>query len=210
MGGSESKHGEIALVSQVEGICATEARFCLPHPVHLRLREKYFSFSGDDFKVSDPNTGVVYFQCEGKAFSLREKKVLLDNVGHPICNLKEALFTLSDRFTLYAGNDSDKQICKIQTQLNFLKAKVSVAFADAVTGAQRYIVLKGDWRSKSCVIFWGEPKSGGIPIAKVYRPTVGRSLLLDKQDYYLEVVPGVDIALMVMLCIALDEHAKDN
>lgn len=153
---------------------------------------------------------MIYFQCEGKAFSLREKKVLLDNVGHPVCNLKEALFTLSDRFTLYAGQNSDQMICKIQTQLNFMKAKVSTAFVDKISGGQRYIVLKGDWLSKSCIIYLGEPKSGGIPIGKVYRPTLGRNLLLDKQDYYLDIAPGVDIALMVILCIALDEHAKDN
>jgi len=67
-----------------------------------------WSFSGDDFKISDPTDGTVYFRCAGKAFSLREKKTLLDNMGQPVLNMKEGLMTFTDKFTIYAGNTSDK------------------------------------------------------------------------------------------------------
>lgn len=91
--GADQSAFEQPLYPQQIRICATEPRFCLPQNVQLRLREKFFSFSGDDFKISDAvNTSIVYFQCEGRAFSLREKKVLRDNMGVPVLNMKEKLF----------------------------------------------------------------------------------------------------------------------
>jgi uncharacterized protein YxjI len=210
MGADLSHFENLQLQPMPEPICATEPRFCLPNPVQLRLREKYFSLSGDDFKISDANSGVVYFQCQGKYFSLREKKVLRDNMGVPVLNLKDQLISFTDKYKVYAGDSSDRQICKFNSQITFLKAKLSTSFVDVMTGRQRYVVLKGDWRDKRCVIYLGEPKQGGIPLAKIYRPLSGRTWMLGVDDYILEVAPGVDIALMVIMCIALDEHARDK
>lgn len=191
-------------------ICATEPRFCLPQNVQLRLREKLMSFSGDDFKITDAaNSAVVYFQVQGRVFSLREKKVLRDNMGVPVANMKEHLISFTPTFTVYAGDHSDRELCKFVSKFTFLKAKLSTHFNDVVTGVPHQIVLKGDWREKRCVVYMGEPKQGGVPIARVFRPLTGRSLLLGQQDYIVEISAGVDIALVVIMCIALDEHSKD-
>jgi len=210
MGADVSAFENLQLQPSAEPICATEPRFCLPHPVQLRLREKYFSFSGDDFKISDASTGVVYFQCKGKVLSIRDKKVLLDNQGVPVLNLQDKLLAFTDKYRVYAGSDSTRQICKFNSQITFLKAKISTSFTDIVTGRPRYLVLKGDWRDKRCVVYLGEPKQGGIPIGKIFRPLTGRTWALGVDDYILEIAPGVDIALMVIMCIALDEHQRDN
>ena len=58
MGAEPSKYNE-PLQPQPAPIWAIERRFCVPQPVTLRLREKFLSFSGDDFKISDANTGQV-------------------------------------------------------------------------------------------------------------------------------------------------------
>ena len=209
MGADQSRYDE-PLVPQMEPICAIEPRFCLQTSVQLRLREKISSFSGDDFKVTDAATGVVYFQIRGKVFSLREKKVLYDNAGVPVLNLKEAMWSWTDKFTVFAVDHSDRQNCKFRTRRTFLKAKISTTFTDAITGRPRLVVLKGNWRDKKCVVFLGEPKQGGIPIAKVYRPLTGRSFLFGVDDYIIEVAPGVDVSLMVIMCICLDESQRDN
>jgi len=200
---------EIQLQPSTEAICATEARFCLPNSVTLKLREKFFSLSGDDFKISCATTGTPYFQCQGKVFSLREKKTIRDNAGVPVANFKEQLISLTDKFNVYAGDKSETKICKCSARFTFLKAKLTSEFQDVVTGKSRFLVLKGDWRDKRCVIYWGEPKQGGVPIAKIFRPLSLRSHFLETDGYLLEVSPGVDIALMVIMCIALDEHARD-
>lgn len=121
-------------------ICATEPRFCLPQNVQLRLREKLFSLSGDDFKITEASTGTVYFQCQGRTFSLREKKVLRDNVGIPVLNMKEQLISFTDKFKVYAGEHSEREICKFNTKLTFLKSKISTYFNDVVNGLPRLVV----------------------------------------------------------------------
>lgn len=206
---SSSSSTDVQVVSPPQQICATEARFCLPHPVTLTLKEKLFSFSGDDFKISCNATGTPYFQCQGRAWSLREKKVLRDTYGNPVANFKEKLLSFTDSFDIYAGENSDKKICKCSASYTFVKAKMYTFFQDAITGVQKAVVLKGDWRDKRCVIYLGEPKNGGVPIAKVFRPFSLKGHLFEKDSYVLEIAAGVDIALLVILCIAFDEHARD-
>ncbi len=190
-------------------ICATESRFCLPQTVQLRLREKFFSFSGDDFKITDASSGTVYFQCQGRAMSLREKKVLRDNMGVAVLNMKEKFLSFADKFKVFAGEHSDREICRFNCRITFLKAKLSSYFNDVVTGKPRLLVLKGDWRDKKCVIYLNEPKQGGVPLVRIFRPYTGRSILLGVDDYIVEIAAGVDIALVIIMCIALDEHSRD-
>lgn len=205
-----SGYESVPLHPSPEPICATEPRFILPHPVTLRLREKVFSISGDDFKISCANTGAEYFKCQGKVFSLREKKILRDNGGVPVLNFKEQLIAIMNKFNIYAGSDSDRKICQFYTKYTFVKSKMSTDFKDICTGQMRHVVLKGDWRDKRGVIYWGEPKQGGIPIAKIFRQHGGKNMFFGTDDYFLEIAPGVDIALMVTMCIALDEHVRDS
>lgn len=117
--------------------------------------------------------------------------------------------SITDVFRVFAGGTKDRQICTFKAKMNFLKSKISVLFPDAIKdGLHHHLVLKGDWIDKRCVIFLGEPKQGGIPIARVFRPDIELSLVLGVEDYILEVAPGVDIALCVMMCMALDEHNR--
>lgn len=76
------------LYPQPVPICATEPRFCLKHYVQLRLRGKYFSVS-DDFKICEAaDKSKIYFQCEGRPWSMHEKRLLFDNMGVPVLNMK--------------------------------------------------------------------------------------------------------------------------
>lgn len=204
-----SAFNETILTAPLQPVCATEARFCLPNPITLTLREKFFLFSKDDFQISCAATGTSYFQCEGSVFSLREKKVIRDSYGAPVANFKEQLFSFRDRFNVFAGDSSDKQLCSCVASINFIRAKLTTDFTDATSGLQRRVVLKGDWRDKRCIIYLGDPRQGGIPIAKIFRPFSLRSHFLESDTYHLEIAAGIDIALMVILCIALDEHARD-
>ena len=87
--GADQSAFEIPLYPQPIQICATEARFCLPHYVQLRLREKYWTVSDNDFKICDAaDKSKVYFQCDGRPWSLSEKRVLYDAMGAPVLNMK--------------------------------------------------------------------------------------------------------------------------
>lgn len=91
--GADQSTPEQTIYPQPQPVCATEPRFCLPHNVQLRLREKFFSMSGYCFKITDANNeAIIYFQCKDRAFSLSYKKILIDNVGVPVLNMKEKMF----------------------------------------------------------------------------------------------------------------------
>jgi len=191
-------------------VCATAPKYCLPQNVQLRLREKAWSVSGYDFKITDATDPTqVHFQCDGKAFSLKAKKVLRDHEGHAILNMKDKLFTLTDKFELYAGEKSDMKICQFNAKVTFLKSKLSVSFNDIHNGCERLVVMKGTTLDRKCGVYLGEPKQGGELIARMYRPGVtARYLLFGVDDYILEIAAGVDCALLVMMCVALDEHTR--
>ena len=84
-------------------IIATDNRFVYPHQINLYLQEKIYSWTGDDFAITDFN-GVPFFRCGGRAFSFREKKVINDIYGIPIFNIKHELLSLRGRFKIYQGD----------------------------------------------------------------------------------------------------------
>jgi hypothetical protein len=47
--------------------------FCVNSPTTMVLKEKAFTFSGDDFSVKDTN-GTVVLRCQGKAMSFADRK----------------------------------------------------------------------------------------------------------------------------------------
>jgi len=209
MGSDQSSYEDVKVFPQTSPICGIEPRFCLPNPIKLRLREKIFSFSGDDFKICDADDGTLYFRCAGKTFSLKDKKTLLDVNGQPVLNMKQPLMSLSDKYKIYAGANSDKELFTFKTERNYFKAKLAAFVKNPVNNSHHYLVLKGNWRDKKAVVFLGEPKQDGIPVAKVYRPLSGKSLFFGADEYLIEIAPGVDIALILSMCIALDEHQRD-
>ncbi len=64
--------------------------------------------------------------------------------------------------------------------------------------------------SKEAVVYIGEAKEGGIPIAKIYRPYTGREMFSGQQEYYLTVAPNVDVSMMVAFCVCMDEMKNDS
>ncbi len=51
-------------------IAVIDQRFVTQQLVQLKLKEEYFSFSGDDFTIEDASTRQPWFKVKGAAFSL--------------------------------------------------------------------------------------------------------------------------------------------
>mmetsp|Transcript_53959 Transcript_53959/g.107410 ORF Transcript_53959/g.107410 Transcript_53959/m.107410 type:complete len:254 (+) Transcript_53959:62-823(+) len=56
----------------------------------LELKQKFWSWSGDDYDVKDP-TGKIYLKVSGKVFTIRDKMILLDASGNKICMIQEKI-----------------------------------------------------------------------------------------------------------------------
>lgn len=85
---------------QVQGITVLNPQFVMAQPVQFKLKEKMFSWSGDDFKIMEATTGATWFKIKGKTFSLSDKKEFLDAQGNTIATMKESIFRIMKKMTI--------------------------------------------------------------------------------------------------------------
>ena len=189
-------------------IVATNTQFAFPYQVNLFLQEKIYSWTGDDFNITDMN-GTPFFRCGGRAFSFRQKKVISDLYGMPIFNIKHELFSLRGRFKLYYGDAGDKIMASIDPVNTFGSVR-SVSFFNIATGQNDYLELACDLVGSRCGIFHGSAKAGAPLICRINKQYDSKNYFFDKQNYIMEIAPNVDAALMVGLGIIFDELKNDS
>eukprot|EP00397_Hematodinium_sp_SG-2012_P026641 GEMP01027931.1.p1 GENE.GEMP01027931.1~~GEMP01027931.1.p1 ORF type:complete len:233 (+),score=38.81 GEMP01027931.1:66-701(+) len=187
-----------------DGLNVFGERFLSKNPIKLHLRQNLWCWSGDDFHIQDPNTGRKWFTVRGKSMSLHNKKSMLDFRGKPVFRMcqEQLRFNAVEKVADPAGN----HLFNITAKFSFVRDKLTADVPSA--RGKQHIVLKCDSSNQLGLIFLGEPKTGGQCIAKIYRPTGSKSF--GKQDYYLTIAPGVDVALMVAMCISRDELHSGN
>jgi uncharacterized protein YxjI len=188
-------------------LVAANIAHCYPHPVTLIMKEKLMSWTGDDFKIKDPN-GHVFFRIEGKAISFSQKKCLQNPQGQVIANFKKEAFNFLPVYNVFHGAHSEQLMARIESKFTFISTKAKVQLTNVVNGQPAELVLKGDWRSKNAQIYLGNPKEGGRMIANASRKLNAKHVLFGAQDYQVTIEPGVDVALIVLLVLAFDEMAE--
>jgi uncharacterized protein YxjI len=185
--GSDSSKFEVVPVPQNPPVVAVDPRFCFPHQISLLMKEKSFSFSGDDFTIQDQQ-GTVYFKIDGKAFSFRDKKVL------PVVTMNNKFLEFIGRKFKITRGDTSQEMFVIKAH----RRKVSVEFTNLLTNTQQSVVLKFSWYSRKGAFFLGH--ENGVPLGRIYQTNV-----FSADEYILEVAPGVDLCLIVLLTLAYDE-----
>ena len=177
-------------------IIATDNRFVYPHQINLYLQEKIYSWTGDDFAITDFN-GVPFFRCGGRAFSFREKKVINDIYGIPIFNIKHELLSLRGRFKIYQGDQSLRILASVDPISTFGSIH-SVSFYNLATCQNDYLEIHGN------------AKAGAPLICRINKQYDAKNYFFDKQNYVVEIAPNVDAAFMIGLGIIFDELKNDS
>ncbi|OUM64086.1 hypothetical protein PIROE2DRAFT_60910 [Piromyces sp. E2] len=190
-------------------IVITEERFCFTEPITLKLKEKIFSLSGDSFSIKDLN-GVEYFKCSGRAFSIKEKKVLLDLYDQPILNIKEKVISLRGKMKIYEGNSSQDVLMTIKPKSPIFNEKFTVNFHNKFTGKDEVFEMRCDFTGFNCEIYYGKKKEGAPMIARVIKKVDAKLILTSQENYYVEVAAGVDAAAIIALAICFDEGKNDS
>ena len=189
-------------------IVATDNRFVYPHQTNLYLQEKIYSWTGDDFAITDFN-GVPFFRCGGRAFSFREKKVINDVYGIPIFNIKHELLSMRGRYKFMYGGQGDRVIASVDP-ISAFRSHYSVNFYNLATGRNDYLELACDFMGSKCGIFHGKAQEGAPMICRINKQYDAKNYFYDKQNYVVEISPNVDAALMIGLGIIFDEIKNDN
>jgi uncharacterized protein YxjI len=197
------------LTSPEKDVVAVDSKYVFEEPTELLLKEGLLSFSGDDFTIKD-SSGNSYFKCEGKLLSIRDKKFVTDMEGKPLFCIANKVLFLKGRLKIYEGNDTKKVLASIAPQTSIKSRKHIVTYYNPVTEKEETLDMKFDFFNHSCGIFYGKEKEGAPMICKIIKKIDAKRILTNKENYYIEIAPGVDIALMSALAICFDEIKNDD
>ena len=205
MGGVNISNKPLAQIKNP--IAAFERRFTFQKPITLLLKEKTFSWSGDDFNITDTN-GQPYFKIKGKAFSMRQKKIFYDLYDQPIFNIKHELFSLRGRYKFFMKEG--EQVAVNVDPVGFGNTRYQVTFINIFSGKKLILDLVCDFMGSICGIFLGNAEQGAPLICKIYKQYDSKLFFTGKNNYIVQISPNVDSALMLGLGVCFDEIKNDK
>eukprot|EP00158_Paraphelidium_tribonemae_P004438 Partr_v1_DN26755_c1_g1_i4_m8937 putative Pfam:DUF567 len=191
-----------------------EQTYCSPAQMTLVVEEK-MSFSGDDFSAYDTN-GRLWFKMDSKAFSFNSRRTLVDVTGKPVLTLSRKAFSMSGKWNLFRGASDDKsaQILSIEPKLFSLSPSIKIYLNDG--DREPDFFCKGDFRAKRFQVLH-RYNGQDIQIAEISKESKFSSMSAfvksqysDKNKYFLNIVQGADTALIVALCVVVDELCHDQ
>ncbi|CAE6916660.1 unnamed protein product, partial [Symbiodinium natans] len=202
---------ELSANPDIDKLKVFDSKFVVPEGKNmmLRLQAKVFSFSGDSYKIVDANdSGKVMFQCLGKFLNFDEKRVICDAEGIPLFVIKEPLMQVDDKQYVYAV-DSDGKPTQEMFRIGSSFGNTSQYTENLKSATGNPIQLNGKMSIASMKggIWLGDVKVGQ-PIAKVCSPVTYKDFLpdeFDRNEYLLEIPPGVDSALVLAMVLAYEQ-----
>ncbi|KAL1406801.1 hypothetical protein Q8F55_006207 [Vanrija albida] len=169
----------------------------------LVLRERVFSFTGDDFSVQDTK-GRRIIKARAKLVSMHDSKEILDANGNFLFKLRSKKLAIHKTFV--AEDKGGVEVFRVSKHIS-LTSRLEVDFTNASDGRKTSLTLTGNMFMGGAEIKW----DGSQTVAKISKHHVSmREFVDDKQTYYVTVAPGVDLALIAAVCICFDEIKHDG
>lgn len=162
---------------------------------NLYLKEKKFSWSGDSAVIKDQNGNKMY-EIDAKTLTMSERRHLLDKDGNVIGQLRKKKSPgLHDSY--YIGTADDDKKCKLKLSGTFdpFSSDAKIYVGDDQVGK-----CSGNWRAKKFSI-----EINGNEVATVGRKRTLTTTFTDADRYCIDVEPGVDLAFICLIVLALDE-----
>jgi len=168
-------------------------------PTTLVIRDRLFSWSGDDFVIRDLN-GTPMLRCIGKAFSLQKRKEITDAKGEMLFRIHTKLSSVLKKFV---GEDAaGNEVFTVEKQWSFHPSLEGV-FQDPVSGQHVVFHLRGGLLGHNAEIR-RDTKEGPI-VARVKRDFLPTDYIDLTQTFLVEIAAGVDLSLMAVMVISFDE-----
>ncbi|KAF7193977.1 Protein LURP-one-related 10 [Pseudocercospora fuligena] len=169
--------------------------------VVLRMKEKVWSLSGDDFTVQTVE-GAHIMKVKGKLVSIHNKKKFVDMQNNEIFTLSEKKLKLNKTFH---GEAPGAHNFEIKGHFSLGSSKSTVEFVNNSDRTTVELQVKGDWFDRTANISLGDRV-----VAQISRSFFNaREVLDDKQTYFVTVAPNVDLSLIAAICVCLDEREND-
>ncbi|PFH61865.1 hypothetical protein XA68_15993 [Ophiocordyceps unilateralis] len=170
-------------------------------PETLVLKEKMLSLSGDSFDIKLAS-GQPMFKVAGRHMTVSGRKSVYDSQGNKLFDIVKEHLHLHKT---YAAQDAQgKVFLTVKSSMTCFGSKATAEFTSP-EGRRETLTMRGDWLDKSVDIM-----DSGTVVAAIDRKVFNvREVLGGQQTYALHVAPGVDMALMIALCVAFDEANND-
>ena len=169
-------------------------------PTKLFIKEKKMSLSGDSARIKDEH-GNTIFTIDAHLMTISDRRTLADSQGNVIGQLRRKK-TPGIHETYYIGTPTDDKKCAVKLKgiLNPIKCDAHIMVGGTNVGE-----VSGNWRAKKFSIY-----VKGYLVAQVHRKTSLGAILMDADTYCIQVEPGVDLAFISLVTIALDELYHDE
>ncbi|KAI1844494.1 hypothetical protein JX265_010011 [Neoarthrinium moseri] len=170
----------------------------------LVIKEKVLSLSGDSFDIKTVD-GRPIFQVKGSAWSLSGRKMVCDMGGNHLFTIRKKHLAIHS--TYYAEDPNGNQFFDVTSKFSIGSSKAYGNFVSA-TGKQERLFMKGDFFDRSADITDAATKQ---PVATIRRQFLNaRELIAGQQTYEVTIAPNVDMAVIVAMCICLDEKRNEK
>ena len=180
------------------------------HSTTLVLREKMLSLSGDSFSISTVPGNTPIFSVSGSAFSLSGRKTISDTSGTPLFDIRKEHFKIPSTYYAETPND-EKKIFEVKGKFSLGSSKAVGVFEYQTQQGQRKaasLMMKGDFFDRKADIT--DEETGSV-VGRIDRQFLNaRELVGGQQTYAVTVAPGMDMAVVVAMCICLDERQNEK
>ncbi|CEG44132.1 Tubby C-terminal-like domain [Plasmopara halstedii] len=190
-------------------------RFCRRRVTTLVLTNSFWSHAIEihGYGVCEANSDRILFRVVPTVDGIVSDgctKWLVDEYGIAVAHLRPRDHSSAALYDVCLGKRLSLQT-KVLTTLviKFVAGRGDPLIAevvDQVTGCKSRIGCHGIWRQRAAVLYL-EKGCGGRreAIAKVYRPTTNRLSKFLDPFYHVEIAIGVDVALVLLICAAMDD-----
>lgn len=208
-------------------VVALGAAFCAEKPATLYMKERCWAAvpPDEDFLIRHAESARELFCVQGVASAAAMKTLRVGTTREPVAHLKRDSIKLAPTFNVFAAGVAPVKIFTIEVQSpeRLYVQGGGCAFAEfvsPVTGEPCAVGVEGDWRAKQALV-WLEHRDKRNPtrrvgrrqdIARVYRPSRTPEQVqagARQDDYFVGVAADMDMALVLLLCMALDATTSE-
>lgn len=209
----------IEVVAPTSKMVVIGDQYVFNEPKYFCIKEKFFSFSGDDFDILELSSRQAMFKVNGKALSFRDKKELLDPTGNMILDSTQTLLALAPMHNIYVNDQ--RLVCIRKQLLNLTVHKFDIFLLHGKGLTRDSPTTETDKMTPDITVhtgmigkefaFYAGPDETSPCIGRVSRDFLSfREVVSGKDMYMLTVAPGVDCAFMVQAVAIIDSMINDK
>lgn len=209
-------------------VVALGAAHCAEKPSTLYMKERCWSVvpPDEDFLIRHAESSREVFCVQGTTSAASMKTLRVAATREPIAHLKRDSIALAPMFNVFAAGPVPTKLFTIEVQSPqrpYVQGGgcAFVEFASPVNGDVFAVGVEGDWHNKQALM-WLERRDKHNPkrrvgrrqdAARIYRPskTEEQQKTGERQDdYFVGIVADLDMALVMLICMALDDAVSER